>query len=212
MSEKISTGTTTLGIVCKDGIVMAADKRATMGHYVAKRNVDKVIPINDSMAVTIAGTVSDAQLFLKLIKAETRLNKLKLNRNNTAKEVANLIGNLTYQYLRSRGSVTAFVFGAVNDDKNIELYQISPDGVVWHEQKFITTGSGGFFADSVLESKYKSNMTLEEGIQLAKEALNVSLIKDSASGNGADIFTLTKDGVKKVETMIVNTGLLPPNE
>ena len=208
MTQPISTGTTTLGIVCKDGVILAADMRATAGHLIAKRDVEKVIPINDKMAVTIAGTVSDAQLFLKLIKAETRINHLKLGRQNVAKEVANLIGGLTYSYLRTRGSITAFLFGAINPDNSVELYQISPDGVVWKEEKFTTTGSGGVFADSVLESKYKPGISIEEGIALAKEALHVSLVKDSASGNGAIIYTLTKDGVKKAETLTVNTGLL----
>lgn len=207
LSEQLKTGTTTIGIVCKDGIIIAADKRATAGHYVAGRAVDKVIQINESMVLTIAGTVSDAQKFVKLIKAETRLNKLHLNRDNSAKEAANLIGNLTYSYLRGMGAVTHFLFAAKNADGSCELYDISPDGVVWQISEFATSGSGSFFADGVLETNYKKDMTTQEGHVLAKQALNASMQRDSASGNGADIYKVTTNGVEKIETITVNTGI-----
>jgi proteasome beta subunit len=207
MVETIKTGTTTLGIVCKDGIVLAADCRATAGHLVVQRDVEKVIPINDRMVVTIAGSVSDIMKTIKYIKAETRLNKLKIGRHNSAKEAANLIGNMVYYNIRSMGSVTHFVFAGMNDDGSFELYDIFPDGSTNKIKTFVASGSGSVFADGVLETSYKADMTIAQGVDLAKKALHASLLKDSASGNGANIYKLTKDGVEKVETIIVNTGL-----
>ena len=64
----MKTGTTTVGLVAKDCIVLAADKRATAGHFIAGKKVDKVLPVSDSMAVTTAGSVSDIQLLVKLIE------------------------------------------------------------------------------------------------------------------------------------------------
>ena len=208
MVEKISTGTTTLGMICTDGIVMAADKRATAGHAVVMRDVEKVVPINDRMVVTIAGGVSDILKIIKVIKAETRLNKLKLNRYNTAREVANLIANIVYNNIRTAGGITHFVFAGRNDDGTFELYDIFPDGSTNLVKTFITSGSGSVYADGVLETSFVPNMPITDGVELAKKALHASLVKDSASGNGANIYKLTEQGVELVESITVNTGLL----
>ena len=211
MVEKISTGTTTLGMICTDGIVLAADKRATAGHAVVMRDVEKVVPINDRMVVTIAGGVSDIMKIIKVIKAETRLNRLKLNRYNSAKEVANLIANIVYHNIRSMGSVTHFIFAGRNDDGSFELYDIFPDGSTNKIKTFISSGSGSYYADGVLETSYEKDLDIKGGVELAKKALHASLVKDSASGNGANIYKLTKDGVELVESITVNTGLLDRN-
>ena len=76
--ELMKTGTTTLALVCKDGIVLAADKRATAGYLIAHKKFDKIINITDNIAVTVAGTVSDVQLLAKYIKAELKLKEISL--------------------------------------------------------------------------------------------------------------------------------------
>ena len=75
MENQLKTGTTTLGLVCKDGLVLAADKRATAGYMIAAKKVDKIIKINEDIVVTIAGTVSDVQLVTKLIRAPRMKDK-----------------------------------------------------------------------------------------------------------------------------------------
>ena len=78
MTEKqLKTGTTTLSLMCKDGIVIAADKRATAGNFIASKKIDKIIKITDDIVVTTAGTVSDIQLVTKIIRAELKLKSLK---------------------------------------------------------------------------------------------------------------------------------------
>ena len=96
----MKTGTTTVGIVCKDGIVLAADRRTTAGHQIANKKTQKVIPICDYAAITTAGLVSDAQLFTKLIKAEIKLKEMRVNRNLLLKEVANMLASLSYTNIR----------------------------------------------------------------------------------------------------------------
>ena len=205
---QLKTGTTTLAIVCKDGIVVAADKRATAGNLIAMTDVDKVIPVNNRMMLTIAGSVSDAQLLVKLIKAETRLNQMRLGRQNTAKEVANLIGNLVYNQLRSAGGVTHFLFAAQNVDNTFEVYDIYPDGSVSLVKDFISSGSGSVFAFGVLEAMYKKDLTIADGVVLAKKSIASAIAKDNASGSGADIYKLTKNGVEKVETLKVSSAFV----
>ena len=77
ISDKVQKGTTTVGIFCKEGIVLAADKRASAGYMIASKDVDKIHKVSSNMAVTIAGSVSDAQLIVKLTKAELRLKKIR---------------------------------------------------------------------------------------------------------------------------------------
>lgn len=205
---QLKTGTTTLAIVCKDGVVVAADKRATAGNLIAMTDVEKVIPVNGKMMLTIAGSVSDAQLLVKLIKAETRLNQLRLGRQNTSKEVANLIGSLVYNQLRGAGGVTHFLFAAQNVNDTFEVYDIYPDGSVSLVKDFISSGSGSVFAFGVLEAMYKKGLSIDEGIALAKKSIASAIAKDTASGNGADIYKLTKNGVEKVETLKVSSAFV----
>ena len=89
-NNELKTGTTTIGIVCKDGLVLAADKRATSGYLIAWKKFDKIIPITSTIAVTVAGTVSDVQLLVKYLKAELKLKDLRTGRDTTVKEASSL--------------------------------------------------------------------------------------------------------------------------
>ncbi|MFH1649480.1 MAG: proteasome subunit beta [Candidatus Woesearchaeota archaeon] len=204
----MKTGTTTVGIKCKDAIILAADKRATAGTFVVNKDIDKVMPINDRMALTVAGTVSDIQLLAKLLKAELKLKEIRSNRKNTVKEAANLLAGMVYGNIRQFSTIPGishFLFGGY--DGNCSLYDIYPDGSISDISNFVSTGSGSMFAYGVLEAQYKENMTEEQGVQLALKAINSALQRDSASGNGIDVISITKDGVKKVEQKIINTGI-----
>src|SRR4030042_3792091 len=98
--ETLKRGTTTVGIVCQDGIVLAADKRATAGNFIANKKAKKLFEITDNMVITTAGSVSDVQLLLKLIKAEIKLKFLRTNRESNVKETANLLAGMFYANIR----------------------------------------------------------------------------------------------------------------
>ena len=198
----IKTGTTTLGIICKDGVVIAADKRATAGNMIVGKRFDKIYQVDDNLVVTIAGMVSDAQLLVKLIRAEIKLRKVRTNVEFSVKEAANLIAGMAYSNVRRMSmlpGIVGFVLGG-RDSKGYELYNIGPDGSVTDETDFTSDGSGSVFALGVLETMYKKDMTLEEGKKLAIKSLNAALQRDSASGSGIDIWTITKEGAKKIMT------------
>lgn len=196
----MKTGTTTVGIVAKDCIVLAADKRATAGHFIAGKKVDKVLPIADRMAVTTAGSVSDIQLLVKLIRAELNLKKLRSGRANTAKEAANLLAGIVYGNIRRFSTlpgIVHFLFAGF-DEKGGHLYDIYPDGSITEIDDFVASGSGGTFAFGVFDSQYKKDIKQEEAVKLAITAINSALQRDSASGDGIDVVVINKDGVKKV--------------
>jgi len=200
MEEQLKTGTTTVGIVCKDGIVLAADKRATAGNLIVDKRAEKVHLISDDIAVTIAGTVSDAQLLIKLIKAELKLKKIRTNKKPTMKESANLLGGLLYSNIRRMSMLPgiAHFLLAGKDYQGLHLYDLFPDGSVTKIKDFISSGSGSVIAYGVLESQYSPEITVEQGIKLITKAVNAALQRDSASGNGIDIVTVIPTEVKKV--------------
>ena len=200
MEEQLKTGTTTLGLVCKDGIVIAADKRATAGHMIGDKRADKVHLISDDFAVTIAGTVSDAQMVIKLIKAELKLKEVRTNKKPSAKEAANLLGGILYNMLRQMSMFPgiAHFLMAGKDTQGLHLYDLYPDGSVTRIKDFVSSGSGSVFAYGVLETQYKQDMPVADGIKLAIKAVNTALQRDSASGNGIDVIVVTDKEIKRV--------------
>lgn len=196
----MKTGTTTVGLVCKDGIVLAADKRTSAGYMIANKNTLKISKIADYAAITHAGLVSDAQLLTKIIKAQIRLEQMRRNKQMYVKEVANLLANLLYANIRRMSmipGIVGFLLGG-KDSKGYFLYDLGIDGSITDFKDYASTGSGSVFAFGVLESSYKEGLSVEEGMKLAMKAINAAIQRDMASGGGIDIVTITSKGVERV--------------
>lgn len=200
MKEQLKTGTTTVGIVCSDGIVLAADMRATAGSMIVDKRAEKVHIISDDFAVTIAGTVSDAQLLIKLLRAELKLKEVRTNKHPSAKQAANLLGGLLYGIIRQPSmlpGIAHFLMGG-KDGEGTHLYDLFPDGSVTKVRDYVGSGSGSVFAYGVLETQYDPKMTTSEGVKLAVKAVNAALQRDSASGNGIVAVVITPTEIKQV--------------
>lgn len=214
----LKTGTTTLGLVCKDGIVLAADKRMSYGgeggvSLVAGKHAQKVVPINDKLVVTTAGVVSDIQLIVKLIRAELRLKEIKSKEESSTAEAANLLASLVYQNIRKFSPFLglAHFLTAGRDSLGFHLYEVGADGSISKIEDFVASGSGTVLVYGLLESEYKKNLTVEEGIKLAVKSINSSMKRDPGTGEGLDVYTITEKEIKhvleqEVETMFVNKG------
>ncbi|MBU0460288.1 MAG: proteasome subunit beta [Nanoarchaeota archaeon] len=200
MENQLKTGTTTIGIVCKDGVVLAADRRATAGHMIVDKRAEKVHIISDNFAVTIAGTVSDAQLVIKLIRAELKLKEVRTYQVPTTKEAANLLGGLLYSNLRrpSMFPGIAHFLLAGKDNTGIHLYDLFPDGSVTKISDYVSSGSGSVFAYGVLETQFKPDMLTSEAVKLAVIAVNTALQRDSCSGNGVDVIVVNNKDIRRV--------------
>lgn len=204
----IKTGTTTVAILCKDGVVVAADKRSTAGNLVANKRQVKVVQIADKMVVAQAGLVSDAQLLSKLIRAEVKLKDIQTGRPATVKEVANLLAGLLYANIRRPTmipGIVAFLLGGA-DDEGFHIYNLGIDGSVTKKDDFESEGSGSVFALGVLETLWKKGMSTDEGVNLALRAVNAALQRDSATGNGIDVWVISQDGAKEVLMREIDTG------
>ncbi len=200
------TGTTTVALVCKGGVVLCADKRVTSGYLISFKKYEKIVQINDNIAVTVAGTVSDVQLLTKLLKAELKLKDLRTNREVTVKEAVNLLSSMVYNNIRKFSiipGISHFLVGG-KDNEGIHVYDIGADGSITNIDDYTGSGSGSVMAYGVLETLYQKGLTIDEGIKLGAKAINAAVQRDIASGNGIDIVSITKDGVKKVLSKTVD--------
>lgn len=196
----LKTGTTILGIVCKDGIVMASDRQVTSGHTKGNK-FTKVVPVNEYSLMAYAGQAADAQRLSKLLSAEVKLIELRTRARPLIKKAANLLSSISYSSIRQPSmipSIVASLLGGINEDGTFGLYSVGPDGTIMQVDHFESDGSGSTFVVGYLERQYKKNISIEEGIKLASESLKSSTQRDLYSGLGIDIFTITKDGIKKV--------------
>lgn len=198
--EHILKGTTTIGLKCKDGVILLADKRATAGHFIADKNAQKVHAISDNIAVTTAGGVSDNQLLTKLVRAEIKLKNVRTGRETLVKEAANLLASMVFNNIRTPSMVpgiTHLLLGG-KDEYGYHLYDIYPDGSLTNIEGYVASGSGSTMAYGVLESFYKKDMSMDEAIGLGVKALTSALRRDSASGNGFVLLTITEEEGMKI--------------
>jgi len=196
----IKTGTTILGIICKNGVIMAADNRATVSNYIMAKNEKKVFPINDNILMAGCGVAATIQKVPKFMAAELKLKELRSKTKPTVKQAASLLSNI------QTSGQAAFLLGGFNEDGTTELYTSDPAGHIMKVEDYDANfGSGMPFVLGLLERQYKKGLSVEEGVELAREALKSSTSRDSASGNGIDIYTITKDGFKKVVEDIIQS-------
>ena len=195
----LKSGTTIIGIVCTDGIVMASDRRSTAGSIVMNKNIQKTVQINDYLVTSGTGMASDIEMQKKVIAAQLKLKELKSKKRPTVKESANLIGMMTYQNIRQPSmlpSIVGTLVGGVNDDGTAELYTVEPAGTAMKVDDYDANfGSGMPYVLGLLERQYKENITIKEGVELAVECIKSSTQRDTGSGNGIDVFTISKKGI-----------------
>ena len=196
-NKTLKTGTTTLAIVCKDGLVVAADRRTTAGSMVYGKASKKIQTIEENHVVTTAGSVSDIQLTVKIIKAQVKLDEMRRGKKLMTKEIANLIAGLNYSALRTTYAIASFLL-AGRDERGFHVYDITPDGSIIEVQDYAGDGSGVMFTTGVFEANYRKDMGVDEGVKLAVKAMNAALQRDIYSGNGIDVITITSKGIKQV--------------
>ena len=194
-TQTFKTGTTTVGLVVKDAVILGTDKRASMGYFVASKTAEKLHMIQEHLYMTIAGGVADAQYLIDVLRAETSLYQLKREKSIKVKSAGKLLSNILYQNKMYPFQV-GLILGGVTEEEGPTLLNIGAYGSILPE-KFCAVGSGQNFSYGVLEAKYKDNLTIKEGKQILIKAISSSIIRDMASGNGIDIAIIKKEGEAK---------------
>jgi proteasome beta subunit len=194
MSEPFLPGATTIGVVCKEGVVLASERRVSYGYFVMSKSGKKVFHITDSIGAACAGLVADMQVLTKEVAVYLRLYAFERDRLASVRSAAKVMASLLFER-RLYPYLAQTIVGGI-DDEGPSLYVLDPLGSVI-DDKFASVGSGSEIATGVLEAEYKEGMTVEQGKELVKKAAKAALARDIGSGNGLDIMTITKNGIKE---------------
>jgi proteasome beta subunit len=195
VNRLVLKGTTTLGVVCKDGVILASDTRVTMGFYVAHKHGKKVYKIDDHLAMTIAGTVADAQRAVDVLTVNAQLYKINLGRPLPVSSAARLIANLLFS-ARYVPLMTQVLVGGV-DDTGPHIFNLDPFGSLT-EEKSVSTGSGSPIVYGILEDKYKEGMSVKELLPVVVKAVNAAMKRDSASGDSYNVVVIDNKGYREL--------------
>ena len=190
-------GTTTVGLVCSDGIVLTTDTRASMGYYIASRTVNKIAVIDNHCAVTIAGGVADAQYAIDQLKYHAKIYKLEKNEGLPISSIARLTSNLFYSTLHQKFSLlyADILVGGI-DHEGPQLYNIDMFGTLTKEE-YYSTGSGSPVAYGILESEFKQSLTVDEAMPIAVKAVYGAILRNSGTGDGLNIVTIRENNLKE---------------
>jgi proteasome beta subunit len=198
-------GTTTIGVVCKDGVILASDTRVTMGFYVFHKQGKKIYKIDDHLAMTIAGSVADAQRVVDILTANAQLYKLNMGRplpiNSAARFVANLLFSARYVPLQ----LEALIGGM--DDSGSHMFRLDPFGTLT-EEKFVSTGSGSPVAFGVLEDRYKEDVSIRELLPVIAKAIDAAMKRNAGTGDSFNIAVIDDKGYREL-TAEAKKKLLP---
>ena len=191
------TGTTTIGILCKDGAVLAAEKKSTLGYLVASKESEKILPIEEHIALTIAGASGDAQALARYMKAELKLFAIQNQRKISVKGASTLLANILQGGRWTFLPYMVQLIIAGYDSNGPSIFTLDAIGSVEEEKKFFSTGSGSPMALGVLEDNFREGMSIEEASKLAVRAIKAAIERDIGSGGkGIDVAVITKDGIK----------------
>ena len=191
----VMKGTTTIGVVCKNGVILSSDTRVTMGYFVAHKRGKKIHRIDDHLAMTIAGTVADAQWTVDVLKANAQLYKLTNHRKMPVSAAARLIANLLFSS-RYYPLLTQVLIGGI-DDTGPHVYSLDPLGSLT-EEKCVATGSGSPIAYGVLEDQYREDATVEELLPIVVRAVHSAMKRDTASGDSFDVAIIDEKGFREL--------------
>ena len=192
--ESLQTGTTTVGLVAKDSVVLASDQRATMGFLIANKTAKKIYKITNQIGATIAGSVADAQNIMDLLKAEQKLFEIKQGRPMKVRALTRLLSNIMFQ---GRGLYMLGCLVGGYDEEGPHIYYTDYIGSVLPD-KYAATGSGSPVALGVLEAEYKDDLTKKKAIELAIRAVAAAIERDAASGNSILVSVIDKDGYQEI--------------
>lgn len=202
MPGAMKTGTTIVGLVYKDGVVLGADTRATGGSTVCDKACEKIHYIAPNIYCCGAGTAADTQQVTDMIASQLELHRLATGRQSRVSTALTMLKQFLYKY---QGHVSAaLVLGGV-DMKGPYIFTVYPHGST-DKLPYATMGSGSLAAMSIFEARYKDDMDVEEAKELVKDAILSGVFNDLGSGGNCDICVITKDGVD------MQRGYVKPNE
>src|SRR5271157_1884457 len=194
--QESMTGTTTVGLVFTGGVILATEKRATMGYMIASKRAKKVYQIADRIGMTIAGGVGDAQQLARIITVECNLYRIRRSRAITVGAASTLLSNYLNQNRYFPYYVQLLVGGI--DENGPSVYSVDAMGGATREEDIVATGSGSPGAYGVLEDRYRKDMNEEESIELAIRSIRAAMRRDAGSGEGIHVVVIARDKYQEI--------------
>ncbi|MEM0100982.1 MAG: archaeal proteasome endopeptidase complex subunit beta [Candidatus Methanomethylicaceae archaeon] len=188
------TGATTIGILCKNGVVLASEKRISYGYSLMSKAGKKVFLINNRIGVAFAGLISDAQAVLRRLAMEIRLYELEKDTKMSVRAAAKFLANLLYSQ-RFFPVFTETIIGGF-DEEGFKLFILDQLGSLI-EDKYAAVGTGAALAISIIEGSYKEDMTIEEARELAIKSMKAAISRDVVSGDGIDLVIISNNESKE---------------
>ena len=194
--QKLKTGTTTVGLIGSDCVVLAADQRASLGHIAYDEEAQKIYRITSNIGVTNAGSVGDSLTIIRYMKSHAQMFEIERNTKMSVRALATFLSNILnanryYPY------ISQFIIGGYNSHP--ALFEVTPDGGMLERDKYCVSGSGTEFALATIDGAYKTGMSPEDTIFLAVRAVNASRARDVMSGGkGVSVMVINSAGVKEM--------------
>jgi len=192
-------GATTVGIVCKDGVVLASERRVSYGYFVMSKTGKKVFKLTEKIGAACAGIVADMQILTREVSAYLNIYVYEREQSVTVRTAAKLMGSMLFER-RYFPYLTQTIVGGV-DETGSKLFVLDPLGSVI-EDKFTAVGSGSEIAMGLLETEYKEGITVDEAKGLVRKAIKAASARDIGSGEGIDMLIITNSGVKEEQELI----------
>jgi len=194
MPRATKTGTTIVGVIYKDGVVLGADTRATSGDLIADKNCNKIHYLQPNMYCCGAGTAADLELTTQLMASQLELHRLNTGRQVLVRTANRMLKQMLFRYQGYVGA--ALVLGGV-DKHGPALFSIHPHGSS-DAGPYQVMGSGSLAAMSVFESRWKPDMELEEAKLLVRDGIAAGIFNDLYSGSNVDMCIITRDGATHI--------------
>jgi proteasome beta subunit len=188
-------GTTTVGLVCSDGVVLATDTRVSAGSFIAHKRGKKLLRIDDNIAMTISGGVADANNVVDTLKYYTNLYRIERGRQMPVKAAAQVVSNVLFSS-RLYPLIADVLVGGV-DTKGGSIFSVDFFGSM-NQEKVVATGNGSPVAYGILESEYKEDMTAAKCYPIAAKAIIAATRRNVFTGDHFDIAVLDKAGFREI--------------
>lgn len=201
--KDLKTGTTTVGIIGKDVVVIAADMQATMGNLAYEEEAEKLYKITEHIGLTNAGAVGDSLALIRFLKAEAKMYETEREIKMSPKAMTTLLSNILNSHRYYPYAVQFILAGNLEGP---QLFELTPYGGVIERNKYAISGSGTTIGLSVLDQDYKEKMSETEAIDLAVKAILGSKRRDIyTGGKGISVMVVGRDHIKQLSESEVNS-------
>jgi len=195
LGSAVYHGTTTVGLVCSDGVVLATDTRVSAGSFIAHKRGKKLLRIDDNIAMTISGGVADANSVVDTLKYYTNLYRIERGRQIPVRAAAQVVSNVLFSS-RLYPLIADVLVGGV-DTKGGSIFSVDFFGSM-NQEKVVATGNGSPVAYGILESEYKEEMAVSKCYPIAAKAIIAATRRNVFTGDHFDIAVLDKTGFREI--------------